>query len=92
MDADIDLFVRKFKELWKSGRSAHLNLDTHGGEAWIWFRVRIGHAVQQPHHQHKERTRNSPSRQLLMVQRKLQGKEEAEKASTNDAIDENAGN
>ena len=102
MEADIDLFIRNFKELWKSGRSAHLNLDAHAGEAWIGLRVRLGHTGQRHHHhQHEGKTRDSPSRQRRRLRRAAArekaaeeaaiGTEGAEKAASNVAIDENVG-
>ena len=39
---EIDKFVLKFKSLWKSGLTAHLDLDAHAGEAWVGLRVRVG--------------------------------------------------
>ena len=37
--SEIDSFVKKFKNLWKAGYSAHLDLDTHSGQAWVGLRV-----------------------------------------------------
>ena len=102
MDADIDLFVRNFKELWKSGRSAHLNLDTHAGEAWIGLRVRLGHTGQHHHrHEPERKTRNSPSRQRRrlrraaarekVVEEAVYGTEVAEKAATDATNNEDYG-
>ena len=31
---EIDKFVRKFKDLWKLGFDAHLDVDAHAGEAY----------------------------------------------------------
>ena len=81
MDADINLLVNNFKELWKSGRSAHLDLDTHAGQAWIGLRVRLGHA-HQPHHEHQSRTRNSPSRQRRRLRRAAARQEATEQVAT----------
>ena len=39
----IESFVQKFRELWTSGHSAHLDLDCGGGEAWVGLRLRLGH-------------------------------------------------
>ena len=38
----VDSFVQKFRELWASGLSAHLDLDCGGGEAWVGLRLRLG--------------------------------------------------
>ena len=91
MDADIDLFVRNFKELWKSGRSAHLNLDTHAGEAWIGLRVRLGHPGQHHHrHEPERKTRNSPSRQRRRLRRAAAREKVAEEAIYGTEVAENA--
>ena len=76
MDAtEVDSFVQKFKNLWKSGFSAHLDLDTHSGQAWVGLRVRLGHhhQVQQP-----RKTRNGPSRQRRRARRADARKENVE--------------
>ena len=36
-------FVEKFHHLWRDGKSAHLDLDCHAGEAWVGLRLRLGH-------------------------------------------------
>ena len=41
--AEVDSFVQKFKNLWESGFSAHLDLDTHSGQAWVGLRVQLEH-------------------------------------------------
>ena len=40
---EVDSFVRKFHQLWKAGLTAHLDLDTHAGNAWVGLRVQLGH-------------------------------------------------
>ena len=35
-----------FHQLWKAGDTAHLNLDTHAGQAWIGLRTPLGHFGQ----------------------------------------------
>ena len=42
VDQQIDSFVQKFRVLWASGLSAHLDLDCGGGEAWVGLRLRLG--------------------------------------------------
>ena len=41
---EIHSFVEKFHQLWNAGFSAHLDVDTHAGEAWVGLRVNLGHA------------------------------------------------
>ena len=78
MDAEIDLLLNNFKQLLKSGRSAHLDLDCHAGQAWIGLHVRLGHLHD---HQHQARTRNGPSRQRRRMRRAAARQQSAEKAA-----------
>ena len=45
---ELNSFIFKFNQLWHSGMSAHLDLDTHAGEAWVGLRVRLGQAPFPP--------------------------------------------
>ena len=80
---ELNSFIHKFNQLWRSGKSAHLNIDTHAGEAWVGLRVRLGHApVHQEVYHNKSRTRDSPSRHRRRVRRAAAREVvEAEKAS-----------
>ena len=42
VNQQVESFVQKFRELWASGLSAHLDLDCGGGEAWVGLRLRLG--------------------------------------------------
>jgi hypothetical protein len=89
-ETELDTFIKKFKDLWKSGIGAHLDIDTHAGEAWVGLRVRLGHAPGPPHYQVQvqERARNGPSRQRRRERRAQERKQvEAEEASK--AVSEN---
>ena len=79
---EIDSFIQKFRNLWKSGLSAHLDLDTHSGEAWVGLRVRLGHPSHHQVQQLKTNSRNSPCRQRRRDRRTAARKEEAEKAKS----------
>ena len=55
-DREPDKFLQKFYQLKKAGLSAHLDLDTHAGEAWVGIRVRLRHEpgpLHQPRIQSK---------------------------------------
>ena len=41
---EIDNFVKKFYQLWNAGHTAHLDVDTHAGKAWVGLQVQLGHA------------------------------------------------
>ena len=47
---ELDSFVQKFQQLWKSGITAHLDLDTHAGYAWVGLRAQLGHVPPGPPH------------------------------------------
>ena len=64
----LDSFVQKFHQLWQAGHTAHLDLDTLAGKAWVGLRVQLGDAPdpvrQQAHHHHPfppRSNRRSPS-------------------------------
>ena len=59
---EIESFIKKFYQLWSAGVSAHLDLDTHAGEAWVGLRVQLGPAPG-PEHKHS----SSPPRQCNVV-------------------------
>ena len=58
--SELDNFVVKFKQLWKSGEDAHLHVHTHAGNAWVGLHVQLG---QEPQVHHHVRSRDTPSRQ-----------------------------
>lgn len=86
---EFDTFIQQFKQLWKSCHSAHLDIDSYDGQAWVGLRVRLVQAPGPFHQgppQHKEdipsRTRNGPSRQRRQAMRSAERvRREAEEAS-----------
>jgi hypothetical protein len=71
---ELDTFVKKFHQLWNDGITTHLDLDTHGGDAWVGLRVHLGqvpgplHRRVHPFHQEVPR-KESPSRQRRRAMR-----------------------
>ena len=47
-------FINTFHQLWKAGETAHLDLETHAGQAWIGIRTPLGYYGQP--HQHNSNT------------------------------------
>ena len=84
LSSELDSFVLKFKSLWYSGIDAHLDVETHAGQAWVGLRVGLGHppGLPQPH---LLRKKDSPSKQRRRARRaearKLAADEAAVKAS-----------
>ena len=75
---EVDNFVQKFKNLWKSGYDAHLDVDTCDGQAWVGLRVRLG---EHPGHifgnHHHARNRKSQA-----IQRRREKRDNMRKGST----------
>ena len=71
---ELDTFVKKFHQLWNDGITAHLDLDTHAGDAWVGLRVCLGqapgplHRRAHPFHQQVPK-KESPSRQRRRARR-----------------------
>ena len=83
---ELDSFITKFKGLWNSGLDAHLELNTHAGQAWVNLRVRLGHAPGplQPHFQFPppaNKSRNGPARE------RRRAKRAAERAATTEKVE-----
>ena len=72
---EIDNFVKKFYQLWNAGHTAHLDVDTHAGNAWVGLRVQLGHAPGPLHHHphppffQAQKKTVSPSRQRRRARR-----------------------
>ena len=52
-DRELNSFLLKFHELRKLGVTAHLDVDTHTGQAWVGLRVMLGPIQHQPVQQHR---------------------------------------
>ena len=52
-DRELNSFLFKFHQLRKSGVTAHLDVDTHAGEAWVGLRVMLGPPQHQPAQRHR---------------------------------------
>ena len=86
---EIDSFVKKFYQLWNAGFSAHLDLESHSGKAWVGLRVQLGdappghlhHPLRPTYPQPLYRKPDSPSRQRRRDRRAAARQSEAEEAS-----------
>ena len=89
---ELDTFVLKFHQLWKAGHTAHLDLDTCAGKAWVGLRVQLGHVPGPPHHElHPTfvKKKDTPSRQRRRARRAAaQQKNVAEEASKRETVEE----
>ena len=99
MIRELDTFVKKFHQLWHDGITAHLDLDTHAGDAWVGLRVRLGQVPgplhQQPHSfQHEVKRKESPSRQRRRARRaaaRLASRTNTEAAEAEEVVKETNG-
>ena len=49
----LNSFINMFHQLWKAGDTAHLNLNTHAGQAWVGIRTPLGHPGQPQQYPHQ---------------------------------------
>ena len=85
---ELDTFVQKFKQLWKSGQDAHLDLESHNGKAWVGLRLQLGDEPGPPQRTSKlPKTKCSPSRDRRRLRRAAErvNGDEAEQAHGDDA-------
>ena len=93
---ELDSFVKKFYQLRSYGYSAHLDLETHSGKAWVGLRVQLGHLppgylhhpLCPPYPQPHYRKPDSPSCQRRRDRRAAAHKSEAEEASKKEYAEE----
>ena len=81
--AEIDTFILKFKNLWAAGLDAHLNAETHAGQAWVSLHLRLGHPPGPLNVVPPRMTKNCPARQRRRAQREADRKQKAEKQLRN---------
>ena len=90
---ELDTFVRNFHQLWNDGLTAHLDLDTHGGNAWVGLRVQLGqvpgppHHQVQPSHQQVDRKFEGLSRQKRRARRAAARAENSKNTKVEEAVD-----
>ena len=55
-DSELNSFLTKFHQLRKSGATAHLDVDTYAGQAWVGLRVMLGPIQHQPSSSQRHRS------------------------------------
>ena len=84
---ELDTFVRKFHQLWNDGITAHLDVDTHAGNAWVGLRVQLGQ-VPGPPHQHVQQPPQQIHRKFESPSRKKRrARREAARAKNTEAVE-----
>ena len=90
---ELDTFLHKFHQLWSAGQSAHLDLETLAGNAWVSLRVQLQHPGHL-HHQFRppfpqyQKKQDSPSRQRRRARRTAARQADAARVSTEDTVEE----
>ena len=59
---ELDNFIQKFRQLWSAGHSAHLDIGTHAGQAWVGLRVELGASETFIPHPPPKSRKSGPSR------------------------------
>ena len=72
--SELDNFIRKFKNLWSSGRSARLFLETCEGQSWVSLHAQLGSLT--PPQQYHPPCRGGTARQRRR-ERRLAARESA---------------
>ena len=85
-DSELNSFLSKFHQLRKSGATAHLDVDTHAGQAWVGLRVMLGPIQHQPSSSQRQR---SPSYFRRQERRRAakQSSEESDKIVTEEVAE-----
>ena len=98
---ELDTFVQKFRQLWKCGHDANLNVESKNGKAWVNLRLCLDDEPGPPHQQvNFPKFKTSPSRERRKLRREVarQEDEQARKESemtiiaTEEATDVNVDN
>ena len=85
---ELDTFIQKFHQLWQAGVTAHFDLDTHAGNAWVGLRVQLGHDVPGPIHHpvHRQSFRRSSSSRDRRRARRLAAREQTNSEAAGEAV------
>merc|ERR1711973_1007960 len=87
--SEIQNFINKFHQLMKAGHTAHLDLDTHAGQAWVALRVMI-RPFQPQHNQHFPKKSRNPAYYRRQERRKAARKAADASTKPNEANAEEA--
>ena len=87
----LNTFINIFHQLWKSGDTAHLNLNTHAGQAWVGIRTPLGYPGQNQqyqqqtpkYHQYSKPSPNQRSPSYFRRKQRRQAAKAAEESTTN---------
>ena len=88
---ELDTFVHKFKQLWKSGHDAHLDIESKAGKAWVSLHLCLNDEPGPLHQQFKLPKTTNPSRDRRRQRREAARNQTIEtKSEENNATEEEA--
>ena len=73
--SELDSFVLKFKQLWKSGHDAHLDVESKAGKAWVSIRLCLADEPGPLHQPFNLAKTISSSRERRRIRRQVARKE-----------------
>ena len=87
----LNTFINIFHHLWNSGDTAHLDLNTHAGQAWVGIRTPLGYPGQNQqyqqqtpkYHQYSKQSLNQRSPSYFRRKQRRQAAKAAEESTTN---------
>ena len=87
----LNTFINIFHHLWNSGDTAHLDLNTHAGQAWVGIRTPLGYPGQNQqyqqqtpkYHQYSKPSPNQRSPSYFRRKQRRQAAKAAEESTTN---------
>ena len=90
---ELNSFMFKFKNLWRNGQEATLNVRSKAGNAWVELSVGLGHPLDLPppplynnYHQGNSRDRRRNRRKAEKINQKLKETEEVLENETEEVL------
>ena len=91
--SELDTFVLKFKQLWRCGHEAQLNVEAKNGKAWVDMRLCLDDEPGPLHDPFKlSKFKISPSRERRKIRREAARRENSKKESDMTIVTEEATN
>ena len=86
--SEIDDFLYKFYQLQKAGFTAHFDLDTNAGQAWVGLRVMLGtsHKEQKQSTIRKRKNKRGPAYERRQERRQAERAKKSVNAEKAEAV------
>ena len=86
-DEELSSFISKFHQLRRADLTAHLDVDTFAGKAWVGLRVMLG-PIHPPHHQSVPTLRRRSPSYYRRQERRKAARAACEQPSSTDVVAE----